>query len=211
VGGLEKPVVAANLPALATSQGGALVAVLQWPQYLKLLDQVQQTRIAILVRSFPDLNTETGVDMLADAMLFYKVRFDAWFAELLEAHGIETITMVLELLREYSVVGGIDDVEEADAAEQPKPAVQDDRERLELECGLELVSRLRQLGKTVDTFEQCESLLNWLGGWEVARLVTYELLEAFSRGDLDLAELREIVAAPHESVRGDDEDETHWR
>jgi len=192
----EKP---ANLPAIVANQGGALVAVLQWQQYLDALDQVQQTRIAILVRSFPELHTVEGVDMLADAMTFYKVRFDAWFAELLEAHGIETITMVLEILREYSVVGGIDDTDK-----KPDQATQGDRERLELERGLELTSWLRQLEQAVDTFEQCERLLERLGGWAVARLLSYDELDAFFRGDLDVNGLRRIVNAPHEDKDGDD-------
>lgn len=205
---MTEPDEPANLPALATHQGGALVSVLQWPQYLEVLNRTQQTQIAILVRSFPDLNTETGVDMLADAMTFYGVRFDSWFAELLDTHGIENITMMLEILREYSVVGGVDDiVDPENYRRKGAPTGQDDRERLELERGLELLAWLRNLDQTVETFEQCERLLERLGGWEVARLLDFDHLEAFFGGQMDIRELRELAEAPQQRYDGDEDDE----
>lgn len=202
----------ANLPALVTNQGGALVAVLSWKQYLVALNRTQQTQVAIMVRSFPELNTEAGVDMLADAMLFYGVRFDGWFAGLLEQHGIDTITIVLEILHAYSVVGGVEDMKaekdqkyaEYAGVEHEKPAtVQSDRERLELEHGLEVIAWLRDLGQMVDTFEQCDHLLDRLGGWPMVRLMDYNHLEAFFRGEVDLMDLRRLVDAPHDEKDGD--------
>jgi hypothetical protein len=201
----------ANLPALVTHQGGALVEVLRWPQYLEQLDQTQQTKIAILVRSFPGLNTETGVDLLADAMVFYRMDFDAWFAGLLEENSIETITIALEVLHHYSIVGGAEEL--LAASDRPGHRKQDDRkrERLELDRLLELIVWLRELGQELDSFTQCDNLLDRLGGWEVARLLDYSTIKELLTGDLTLEELHSRAEAPQDSKDEDADAEDDCR
>jgi hypothetical protein len=175
-----------NLPAIVRTQGGAVVAVLSWPQHLELLTPKQQKEVGRMVMRYPGLATESGVDLIAEAAGHYGERLDKWFEAIVEDYGIEVVYRAIETLDALGRRGRPDTSAERDH----------EAERFELDEMLGLVSFLEELNRSAESSEALQGYIERLGGWEVARLLGANQIEGLLSGELEIGEVRAAVNAP---------------
>lgn len=153
-----------DLVPLAGELGGALVTVLNWPQYAGL-DQGRQLEIALVVDAHPSLNTEGAVDLLAHAAMSRDQEFGVWWEDLLGRHDLDEVILALNTLDELGWRAKFDAlkgaVHELTSAE----------EQLDLEDMLELMAQIEPLGYVYVTPEALAQFIEACGGWDLIRML----------------------------------------
>lgn len=187
----------ANLPALITNQGGAVVSVLSWQQHLEVLTKPQQLKVGMIVKRYPDLNNEAAVDMLADAAGHYGEELDKWFESVVSLHGIESVYLAIEMLHALGLRG------ENTKLRSSVYTRFENEQRFDLDEMLGLIQTLGETGREFESVDELHRCIDRLGGWNMARLLDIDQIEALLGGEVELAEMRDLVGAPDEGDEND--------
>lgn len=155
---------AVQLPAIVVTAGGALAEVLAWQQYRGLPAGTMYGIIAV-VETYPELNTQSAIDLLADAVSHYGVELSVWFEELLRLHGIDRVHLAIESLTELGIRPRRD------------PNNRDVPEIGTLRDMLELLEKLADAGLAAATTEGVADRILLLGGWIAATRLSVEEIQ----------------------------------
>jgi hypothetical protein len=150
--------VTASLPAAAKELGGAIVRVLEWEQY-RNLPAITTRVLGQLVAEYPELNTDSRIDLMADAAAFYGERFDSVFVEMIESYGVEKIYLAIDTLHEE----GLRDRRGGD--------------RLQLECLVSFLAVLEQYGAEAYAVPEVIRRVEQFGGFEELMELSVEDIE----------------------------------
>lgn len=167
-----------KLPAVIASRGGVLTQVLSWEQHLSLSPKVMMG-ILLIVDQYPDLNTESSIDMLAEAAGRHGEKLDKWFANLVHENGIDTIYMAIEAMEHLGLrsptTSSVLDLTHDEFLEQ----------RYQLDAVIEVLVRIQEarsiLGVETDTTEGICILIEHMGGWHVVvQMEADEMIKALA-------------------------------
>ena len=91
-----------DLPAIVRQAGGTLAEVLAWPQHKDLGTGTMYDIIAI-TETYPDLDNEHAIDLLADMAGHHGVELSVWFEEQLETYGIDRVYLAVDAMEEMGI------------------------------------------------------------------------------------------------------------
>lgn len=153
-----------NLPALVQKIGGAAVDVLKWDQHSELSPE-QRTDIGQILMQFPQLNTESSVDLLADAMSFHGLEeLDKHFGKYVSEYGLDHVHSALEYLREIGFTGG---QKSGESALEPNPDLMLMAEEYNLfDAMINVLAVFSDAGCDITDREEITDLMQRAGNWQ---------------------------------------------